>query len=318
MNADYIAALRGSLASTRSDQLVGPTTVRNATNIFLRIYGVGENASLYGFRDEGSGGWVIRNGYPGLLVNPYLAVTTMANRPPLTISTQYQGRYLLVTSAHTGGFLGVVKYTGEFPLGTIVLDENLLVAPNDIGPVPEPNADTVVPKDTPRVVVGIGSLNGNRVVREQFWRRIPQSYSLAPGETRTVTHTTTSGMQTTTSQLDTVAASVGVSASAGWGPVSASVSASLSRSTTTFQQVTVSSEESVHHSDTVTNNTTIPQMYVLWQLMDVVTVLKDSYEPDVVSSIVSGLLPTIVRGPYNSDALPPAVLPLEPSVPAGG
>ena len=111
-------------------------------------------------------------------------------------------------------------------------------------------------------------------------------------------------MQKTTSEQTTVAASLGISASAGWGPISASVSTSLSQTSSTFQQVTLTEERTSFVSDTLENKTDKPRMLLIWQLTDIVTVFEGNGVP--LSSIVSRNAPNVIGGPYDPNSLPAA------------
>ncbi|RKH94968.1 hypothetical protein D7Y27_09230 [Corallococcus sp. AB004] len=197
---------------------------------------------------------------------------------------------------HTGSFIGVCSITSSTP--SVFFGPHSMVAPNDIGLPPQPTAEVVIPPDSPRVLVAAGLLeNRNRTLREQYWRRLPESYTIAPGETQTVSTTSTSNMQQTSSSTDTVSASLGTSASAGWGPMSVGISASLSASSTSSQEVSLSTEYTAYVSDTLTATQTYTQMFLRWQLMDIVSVLSPNGQ--VLSSIVNGLSPTLLQGPYN-------------------
>ncbi|CAM4310257.1 hypothetical protein HRD49_18160 [Corallococcus exiguus] len=197
---------------------------------------------------------------------------------------------------HTGSFIGVCSITSSTP--SVFFGPHSMVAPNDIGLPPQPTAEVVIPPDSPRVLVAAGLLeNRNRTLREQYWRRLPESYTIAPGETQTVSTTSTSNMQQTSSSTDTVSASLGTSASAGWGPMSVGISASLSASSTSSQEVSLSTEYTAYVSDTLTATQTYTQMFLKWQLMDIVSVLSPNGQ--VLSSIVNGLSPTLLQGPYN-------------------
>jgi hypothetical protein len=107
-----------------------------------------------------------------------------------------------------------------------------LSSPGDIGPVPTPTQDVLIPNDSPSILVGAGKPlvaggEGSYVTRAQFWKRSGDSISLAPTEEVTTGYTSSTGLQETSSDTETVAKSVDASLSAGWGPVSASLSASL-------------------------------------------------------------------------------------------
>jgi hypothetical protein len=206
------------------------------------------------------------------------------------------GNFFLLQLAYTGGFAGVIEArTGQTTYD--ILDATLL-APNDVGPLPKPVGTVMIPPDSPRVLVGTGVLPSNQqLTREQFWRLTSESYCLAPGETKVVSQTTTSGREETSSKLETIAASLSLGASASWGVVSASLSASLSTDSTTFQQVTISEQMTTFASDELTNTSlTVPAMYLKWQLTEVFTIFA-AQEP--LASLDLGLDPVLIAGPYD-------------------
>ncbi|HUA73671.1 MAG TPA: hypothetical protein VL988_02845 [Solirubrobacteraceae bacterium] len=209
------------------------------------------------------------------------------------------GNYFLLQIVDTGGFAGVITIVAGKSSYDIV--DATLLAPNDIGRFPVPAGTTLIPQDSTRRTVGTGLLpTGQVLLREQYWHLMPESYCLAPEETKIVSLTSTSGMEQTSSQLDTVAASLNVSASAGWGVVSASVSASLSKNSTTFQQVTITEQSVSSTSDQLENSGKTPVMYLKWQLTEALTFF-DSKGP--VACIELGQDPVLVAGPYDPNQL---------------
>jgi hypothetical protein len=134
------------------------------------------------------------------------------------------------------------------------------------------------------------------VTREQFWSLDADSYMLLPGEKRTVSLTESSGMEHTTSSQESVAESLGVSASGGWGPISASVSSSLSSTSSTSDQLTIKSQETRYVSVELNNKTDKDMMYLRWNLMDVITIYScdgDDFSPS--SAISSKISPAILE-----------------------
>lgn len=212
--------------------------------------------------------------------------------------------YYIATVAVTGSFIAVFQVLSN--TSSITITNSVLTPPNNIGMYPSPNANVLIPPDSPRVLVGWGTLgNKNIVLREQYWERMPDSYALAPAETRTYSTTVTSGRQSTSSTTSDMTASLGLSASAGWGPVSASISSSLSASTSSFQQVTVTEQTTSYLSDTLTNpNDDDSAMYLKWQLTDVITVISNDGTP--LSSIIMGEAPILTSEPYSLSNLPAA------------
>lgn len=156
----------------------------------------------------------------------------------------------------------------------------------------------IIPPNGPRILVGVGVLQKDRfVTREQFWQRLPNSYSLASSEEKVVNYTQTQGIQESSSDSKTVTDSVSVSASAGWGPFSASVSASLSESSTSAQQLTVSTQTTSYVSSTYQNLGENAELNLLWQLTDVVTVYDADGRP--LASVISGEAPPVISGPWD-------------------
>lgn len=283
MFPNYLAALQGTLVSTPSGN-PRPMTFWNNLTFDVWLSYVSEFGTLVGL---------------GPLPAGY-SITYEVN----------DGIYVLWQSLHTGSFVGLVEAAAG--METVFFGKNYVLAPNDIGPPPSPTSDIPVPQDSSRVLVGFGELdNQNRVLREQYWRRMPDSFSLAPGETRGVSSTTTSNLQQVSSDTTTVAASVGANASAGWGPFSIGVSASLNASSTSFQQFTVSEEYSAYVTDTVQNQTSEAQMFLKWQLMDMVSILD--VQGVILSTVVNGTSPVLIAGPFSLSALPPSAVALRRS-----
>ena len=224
------------------------------------------------------------------------------------------GDYLVMTSSLSGSFISAYALTTTETQYTV--DNSVLAEPNDIGSIPQPTTSVLVPVNSPLVMVAIstitpdGGSSTNYITREQYWNLQGDSYSLSMGESRTVSYTIVSGRQTTSSTQDTVGASIGVDAHAGWGPISAGISASLNAESTTFQQVSVNEQTTSYMSDTVTNSGDDDLVVLRWQMTDVITVFSPSYQP--LASIVSGLNPIIVKsygisGLLSSDVRPALV-----------
>jgi hypothetical protein len=211
------------------------------------------------------------------------------------LSAAFPGWYVC-NSASTGAFVWQFKL--ERPDNYTISRENLR-KPNDIGRFPVPTPSTMIPVDSPRVLVACGTAsNGNYITREQYWRRTSDSYALAPGQKHTVGFSTTSGMEQTSSTQNEVSQQLGLSASAGWGPVSASVSASLSMNSTTFQQVTVTTETTRYETIELENKTTKVQVILKWQLIDIITIFdKTTHKP--TASIIIAQSPVLLGGPYD-------------------
>ncbi|WP_435818903.1 hypothetical protein [Kitasatospora cineracea] len=287
MNEDYQKAIDGTLVSVPSGGNES-LTFHNMTSLTLVLYFVG-----------GSGEHVV--------AAPLQGTNIPGKEGGVATVVSEQGVYWLAASADTGGFVTVYEDPGVGDADVYVTDWDLL-EPNDIGtvPVPDPEAGILVPADSPRVVVGCGlvetdhPLAPNVVIREQFWQRMPNSYSVAPGETKEYAYTITSGKQETSSQLSTLEASVSASAGVGWGPVSATVSASLSTTSTTFQQLTVTEETTSYVSEqySLDPKAEAPETMLCWQLTDVVSIWPWSGSAPL-SVLATGTSPMVVSGPYT-------------------
>ncbi|MFI6417438.1 hypothetical protein ACIBG6_08495 [Streptomyces sp. NPDC050842] len=283
MTDPYQAAIKGTLRSVRGNdgtllEIVNDTPL--ALDLFWIDY-VGDHAG------NSDSGW--RVGYQGALLEANGGRTTLGCNPE---------NYWLIKTRHSGAFVSVIEATTANRF--VSLSGSDLLDPNDIGGIPEPSDSVIIPPDGPAVLVGMGELpNGNVVTREQFWQRLPDSYSLAPGETRLVNFTITTGMQQSSSDTKTATDSVSASASAGWGPFSASVSASLSKSSTSTHQVTVSTQQTSLVSTSYSNDGKSPVMLLNWQLADVITVFDKKGQS--LASVISDTTPTVVSGPFEVD-----------------
>ncbi|MET8702944.1 hypothetical protein ABZW10_29395 [Kitasatospora sp. NPDC004723] len=287
MNKTYQGALSGTLVSVDGGSRTS-MTVTNGTPVHLLVYWVGLDGLLYGRNPRTR---KLTPGHPGQVLDPG-ASATWTNLAP--------SYYFVAKAGYSGAFAAV--WRADQDDAAVTLTGRDLLDPDDLGETPAPTRAVIVPPNGPRILVGAGTLpNGNPVTREQFWQRLPESYSLAAGEEKTVNYTQTQGMQSNSSDTRTVTASVSASASAGWGPFSASVSASLSKSSTRTQQVTVSTQTTSFTSNQYSNDTAHGRMCLFWQLTDVLTVFDATGTP--LSSVVSAKGPTVVRGPVDVDAL---------------
>ncbi|MFG3054502.1 hypothetical protein ACGFZP_26570 [Kitasatospora sp. NPDC048239] len=287
MNDTYQDAISGTLTSADDGRRTN-MTVTNATPVHLLVYWVGLDGLLYGRNPRTR---KLVPGHPGQVLDPGATITW----------TNVDPSYCFVAKAGYSGAFAAAWRVGRDNAAVTVTGRDLL-DPDDIGEMPAPTPTVIIPPNGPRILVGVGVLpNGNFVTREQFWQRLPESYSLAAGEEKTVNYTQTQGMQQSSSDSKTVSASVSASASAGWGPFSASVNASLSTASTKTQQVTVSTQTTSFTSNQYTNDTIHAWMYLFWQLMDIVTVFDGTGTP--LSSVVSAKGPPVVWRPVNVDDL---------------
>jgi hypothetical protein len=220
------------------------------------------------------------------------------------------GYYYLFRASCSGSFVCLLLAETDWnnkPKVEIEIDHTRLQPPDHIGPVPQPIGHVVIPPDMPRVLVGCGKLGDHWVTREQYWKRAPDSYVLAPKTERTVSTTSFAGRQKTSSTTENFQKALGFSSSTSWAVVSASLSASVSSNSTHFQQVVTTNEvtqyESVH---LVNEDEEHALMYLKWQLMDIVTLFhphehhhqqKGIAKP--IASMATARNPTIIAGPYT-------------------
>lgn len=186
--------------------------------------------------------------------------------------------------------------------------------PGDIGPVPVPTADVIIPNDSPSVLVGCGQARDKDgkptyLTRAQFWKRSGDSITLAPSESVMTSYTSMTGIQETSSTTETVATSLNASASAGWGPVSASISAGLNTSNTSFQQYVSTQTDTRFESRTYAPDPSATRMIFRWQLYDVVTVTAAA-DNKVLAQVTTAQLPDVVKV-YRENELPSAKTPAE-------
>ncbi|MFF3840026.1 hypothetical protein [Streptomyces sp. NPDC001930] len=277
----YQQAINGTLAS-KDSPTGSPLTLSNETCVPLTVYLLSTGGAHYSARTT-----------PDQYTNDNDVVVQVGSS--YTLQNPGSEWYWLFANVYTGAFAAVCQTPAS---GSVTITSYDLLDPNDIGRPPHPEGDTLIPPDSPKIMVGCGTLaNGNVVAREQYWQHLPDSYSIGPLEAKTVSSTVTSGMQQTTSDLVTVEASVTGSASGGWGPVSASISASLSVATSSFQQFTTTAQTTSYVSDHYENTSDRhSRMYLYWQLTDSVTV----YDTDgtALSSVVTGTQPVVIGGPY--------------------
>lgn len=174
-----------------------------------------------------------------------------------------------------------------------------LSSPCDIGPVPAPSVEIPIPNDSPSVLVGTGQGRDSAgtptyMTRSQFWKRSGDSITLAPNQDMTTGYTSSTGLQETSSDTKTVAESVDASVSVGWGPVSASLSASLNSSTTSFQQYVSTENNTRFESRTYKGDSVSTMMIFRWQLYDVVTI-SSAADDKVLAQVTTAQNPDVVK-----------------------
>ncbi|MFC5804980.1 hypothetical protein [Streptomyces formicae] len=287
MNDTYQDAISGTLVSVDKGSRTN-MKVTNGTPVHLLVYWVGLDGLLYGLHGRTR---KPAPGYPGQVLDPGATITW----------TNIDQSYYFVAKVGYSGAFAAVWRAGQ-DNATVTITGRDLLDPDDIGEIPVPTSSMVIPPNGPRILVGAGVLqNGRFVTREQFWQRLPESYSLAAGETKSVNYTQTQGMQASSSDSKTVTASVSASAGGGWGPFSASVNASLSQSSTRTQQMTVSTQTTTFTSTQYDNETAHGQMCLFWQLTDVLTVFDATGTP--LSSVISAKGPSVVWSTSDVDEL---------------
>jgi hypothetical protein len=259
-------------------------------------------ASSLIYSGASSGAVTVKNSLPLAVTIVPLDVSGGHSQPVVTVAADatevlhywFSDGYAIVLSTATGGFVGCLgPLPGDTAGLSLSLNADLLLRPNAIGPAPAPTEGSMIPPDSPRVVVGCGqSPNGATILREQYWQRLPESTTLPPNESLTRATTLLSGMSDTSSSQQELERSLGLSASGGWGPFSASVSSSLSLSSSSFQQVTATTQSTIFNSSTYNNTGQDSAYLLLWQLTEVVTVLDASGRPK--AAYVTAIPPAIV------------------------
>jgi hypothetical protein len=207
----------------------------------------------------------------------------------------------VITDSVTNAFVGAF----QIPVGgetEIQIDDGYLTTPNDLGPPPQPVLSDpeplYIPQDSYPILVGYGTIDTTTypaLRRQQYWHRSNESYGLGQGESMTIATTTTTGIQSSSSHIESVATSLGVSASAGWGPISTSVTASLNTSTTTQQSMTISETNSTYITSTMSNTQQADIMVVHWNIIDAVLVSPGQFLNPVTDVVEVAYAPRIVQ-----------------------
>jgi len=201
--------------------------------------------------------------------------------PPFDV---FKGDKVVLRHSVTGSLIGVtsiqeILFPADKRRTGFIFEPSMLHDPNSIGMPPVPQGDVLLPPSSARIAVGFGSMEvaaakakewGQRlyIVHEQYWRRGKDSYSLAPGQTKTVTAEQTSGVTLSTESEETLNLIVGASVSGSYGPFSASLSASLTYSAMHRSQETLSMEMSTVTESEVTNRQSYDVTVFSWELVD--------------------------------------------------
>ncbi len=255
--------------------------------------------------------------------NPVLIEAGTATTPAATIvPTMLVGFAYNLLTAYSGAYVTSFTVTAvsssSMPITQWVLTA-VLLPPNDIGPLPEASVAVPIPPDSPRILVGCAVLpNGNLLCREQYWKRGDDSYAMAPGTKRTVSTTRTSGLQKTSTEQHDVSMALCFSASAGWGPISASISGSISSTSSTMQQVFISSEVTEFESLELKNDTTDTlQVLLSWQLMDVYTIFAPEAGDGAETPMFSGPVTPPANSPGGAGPIACIILAESPTLISG-
>ncbi len=167
---------------------------------------------------------------------------------------------------------------------------NSLKAPNDL---PEPTFND--PGSMYLVGQGLDS-NHNIITRERWWELSPASVDLLPNESRSWTMTFYEGVEESQSSLKSMSSELSTSSSAGWGPVSASLTASLSASSSTQETISLSTQTTETETRNLLNtNQTQVMSARSYQMYERITIWDHSKHTKVKSQLVNrtDLLKTI-------------------------
>ena len=214
----------------------------------------------------------------------------------------------LVIEATSGAFIrGFTAKAGDVEtIGASALrPANNPGLPTYPGELPSPaRSGSPLPADSPPVLIGAGVLtddDGNDLAilaRTQHWQKSGDSYSLPGCASLGVTLTKSTGVTRSSSEMKVVATAVGLSMSAGWGPISASMSASMSQSSSTSQDVSISDTTEATVIRELRNLYTTPMVVYLWQLVDRVLILdKKGYK---LTAMVETLSEPVIPMSYDS------------------
>lgn len=275
MNSIYQQALDGTLISAPLDGGF-EITVKNLTPIALIIQRINHEGTL----QSGSNRF-----------DPNNEIRVQANIDV----------YFVVRSSVTGSFFSVFMVTEQNRDVSITTTE--LSLPFNIAAIPTAKQGMIIPPNSPKVIVGVGTIphHGNQIIREQYWKRLHDSYSLYGNEEKTINHSVTTGIQQSSSTMQNISESMGLNVHSGWATFSASMSASLNRNTTRTQEISMHTETTRFVTDVIRNETTNTQVYLKWQLMDVFTIANND---NVLSRVEVGQSPQIFAEPYNPASLP--------------
>ena len=275
--------LRGTLKSSGNGEKLQSVTFENQTQLSLTAAWINTEGKLIGGVKNNR--LILEQGKP---------VSIAANG-----AFYPRNSLFVIFTSFSGAFVGIVQANEK-----IIITDALIRSPNNIGSYPLPTKSVPIPNNSPRILVGYGKTSlGNLITREQFWQRAGDSYVLAPGQTKTVSYTVTTGMQQTSSEQSTVAGSLGMNVAAGWGAISASLSASFNQQSTTFQQISTQTESTYFESLEMKNDSNETRMFLKWVLNDIITIFDQTNPSIPIASVVNIENPVLIGGPYNPDNL---------------
>jgi hypothetical protein len=156
-----------------------------------------------------------------------------------------------------------------------------------------------------------------RLLHKRYWKRLKQ-VAMDPGTEYSHAETVTYGSSTTNTVSQSFSQTIGVevSASAGWGAFSASVTASYSQTTTheEVKSVTFSEESSFTDTYSVMSDPVKTIVYGLWQLVDVFVIVDADKAPIHVSDTLNYVeMPEIVAIEFlNKDVIYQSVTKFDP------
>ncbi len=186
-------------------------------------------------------------------------------------------QYAVAIDYNSGGLIGVLNSSSPSQtkdgVSTYEISSRSLRRANTLGMPPSPTEVAPVPSGSRLAVIGV---SGSRtkmselvIVHYQTWQKTSESQALAPREERTMQFTVSTGLQSSSSTLDVIAASLNTSVSAGWGPISTHISGSLSANSTK-QVSTYFQQESTTFEEKKFKNPSSSSSIILyfWQLQD--------------------------------------------------
>lgn len=289
-----VMALNGELTSSDSTTTTGSLTITNGLPIALTIFWLSPTGEQWGWDDQNQR---FARGTPGY----QLAASDSSQIASFDTAPLPDGSYFVLTTVDTGAFVAVAPWDSTASprwANPAAVDNMSLLLPGELGPPPSSTATRIIPGDGPRVLVGIGqaTAGGPTVTREQYWRLSSDSYSMQAGDQRVSSITTTSGMESTSSSESAFSSALGLTTSAsgsiGWASISASISANLSYSSSSFQQVTLNSQ-TLSYIQLTPVPPSEPVLVLFWQICDIITVIDSAGK--IAASTVTALDPAIGR-----------------------